>query len=229
MEAKGKLLDQVRRKLRAKHYSYRTEQQYIAWIRRFILHHGKRHPRQMSGAEVEHFLTHLAVDRKVAASTQNQALAAILFLYRQVLQVELPWLDDVVRAKRPDRLPVVLPAKDVNAILDHLEGQFRLIGQFLYGGGLRLMEALRLRIKDIDFDYMQIIVRDGKGKKDRVTVLPEVSVTSLRMHLERVRDLHDAALRRGYAGVQLPSALERKYASAHREWSWQYVFPAARP
>lgn len=229
MEAKPKLLDQVRDKLRSRHYSYRTEQQYVAWIRRFIMHHGKRHPRVMSGREVEQFLTYLAVDRKVSASTQNQALAAILFLYRQVLEVELPWLENIVRAKRPVRLPVVLSAKDVAAVLDQLDGQFRLIGQLLYGGGLRLMETLRLRIKDIDFDYLQITVRDGKGKKDRATVLPEATINSLQNHLERVRELHEAALRRGYAGVELPFALERKYPSAHKEWSWQYVFPASKP
>lgn len=175
MEAKPKLLVRVRNKLRAKHYSYRTEQQYIAWIRRFILHHGKRHPREMSGPEVEQFLTYLAVDRRVSASTQNQALAAILFLYRHVLETDLPWLTNVVRARRPARLPVVLSQREVATLFCHLDGRFRLIAQLLYGSGLRLMEALRLRVKDIDFDYSQIVVRDGKGRKDRITVLPDAA------------------------------------------------------
>ncbi len=162
----------MRDKLRAKHYSYRTEQQYIAWIRRFVLHNDRRHPRDMAGPEVERFLTYLAVERRVAASTQNQAMAAILFLYRHVLNIDLPWLENVVRAKRPATLPVVLSSKDVARLLCHMDSQFRLIAQLLYGSGLRLMEALRLRIKDIDFEYFQILVRDGKGAKDRVTVLP---------------------------------------------------------
>lgn len=164
MDAKPKLLVQLRDRLRVKHYSYRTEQQYIAWIRRFILHYDKRHPRDISGAEVERFLTHLAVERRVSASTQNQALSAILFLYRHVLDVELPWLENIVRARRPARLPTVLSPAEVEAVLTHLEGTFRIVAQLLYGSGLRLMEALRLRIKDVDFEYAQILVRDGKGK-----------------------------------------------------------------
>lgn len=229
MEARPKLLDQVRDTLRARHYSYRTEQQYVAWIRRFIVFHGRRHPREMSGAEVEMFLTHLATKRRVSASTQNQALAAILFLYRGVLGVQLPWLEKVVRAKRPARLPVVLSQRDVRLLLDHLAGDYRLIAQLLYGGGLRLMEALRLRIKDLDFEYSQVIVRDGKGKKDRVTVLPNAAVQPLRNHLLHVRETHERALRLGHAGVELPFALQRKYPSAPAEWAWQYVFPSARP
>jgi site-specific recombinase XerD len=176
MDANPKLLVLVRNKLRAKHYSYRTELQYLAWIRNFILYHGKRHPREMSAAEVQHFLTHLAVNRNVSASTQNQALSAILFLYRQVLEIELPWLANITRARKPARLPVVLSHQQVQSLLNHVDGRFRLVIQVLYGCGLRLMEALRLRVKDIDFEYSQIIVRDGKGNKDRVTVLPDRTI-----------------------------------------------------
>lgn len=199
MEAKPRLLEQVRDKLRLKHYSYRTEQQYVGWIRRFILHNGKRHPREMSGPEVERFLTHLATVRRVSASTQNQALSALLFLYREVLGIELPWLENIVRARRAARIPVVLSPEEVAALLCHIDGTFRIIAQLLYGSGLRLMEALRLRVKDIDFAYAQIVVRDGKGKKDRVTVLPESVAIPLRSHLQLVREQHEAALQRGYA------------------------------
>lgn len=229
MDAKPKLLEQVRNKLRAKHYSYRTEQQYIAWIRRFVLHNDKRHPQDMAGPEVERFLTHLAVERRVAASTQNQAMSALLFLYRHVLDVELPWLEDVVRARRPAKLPVVLSSQEVTRLLCHMDGQFLLIAQLLYGGGLRLMEALRLRVKDIDFEYSQILVRDGKGAKDRVTVLPAATLETLQAHLLLVKRQHQNAIRCGYAGVELPFALERKYPRGHAEWIWQYAFPASRP
>ena len=229
MDAKPRLLDLTRNKLRAKHYSYRTEQQYLYWIRRYVLYHGKRHPAEMSGPEVEQFLTDLAVNRRVSASTQNQALAAVLFLYRYVLEIELPWLENVVRARMSTRVPVVLPRREVQAMLGQLDGQFHLIGQLMYGSGLRLMETVRLRVKDIDFEYSQIIVRDGKGHKDRVTILPEVVVPPLRLHLRVVREQHSAALQRGFAGVDLPHALARKYPNAERELSWQYVFPAARP
>lgn len=167
MDAEPKLLVRVRGKLRARHYSYRTEQQYLAWIRRFILHYGKRHPRDMSAPEVEAFLTHLAVDRQVSASTQNQALSAILFLYRQVLGIELPWLENIVRAKRPVRLPMVLSPLEVERLLIHLDGVYALVARLLYGSGLRLLEALRLRVKDIDFEYTQITVRDGKRQGPR--------------------------------------------------------------
>jgi len=229
MEAKPKLLDLARDKLRARHYSYRTEQQYLGWIRRFIIHHGKKHPVDMSGPEVEQFLTHLAVNRQVSASTQNQALAAILFLYRHVLDIELPWLENVVRARTPVRVPVVLPRQEVQALLVHLDGQFHLIGQLMYGSGLRLMETLRLRVKDVDFEYSQVVVRDGKGHKDRVTILPDVIVAPLRLHLRVVKEQHRRATQRGVGAVELPHALARKYPSATREWGWQYVFPAARP
>jgi site-specific recombinase XerD len=185
-----KLLDRVRDKIRLKHYSLRTEQAYLDWIRRFILHHGKRHPGNMGAAEVEAFLTHLAVAGKVAASTQNQAKNALLFLYREVLETELPWLDGIERAKAPKHLPVVLTPAKVQAVLSRLSGTHRLIGGLLYGTGLRIMQCLRLRVKDVDFACGELLVRDGKGFKDRVTMLPEVMVTSLREHLARVRALH---------------------------------------
>lgn len=229
MEAKPRLLDVARDKVRARHYSYRTEQQYLGWIRRFILYHGKRHPAEMSAPDVERFLTHLAVEHNVSASTQNQALSAILFLYRHVLGIDLPWLENVVRARAPVRLPVVLPRQQVQALLAQLDGQFHLIAQLMYGSGLRLMETLRLRVKDIDFEYSQIVVRDGKGRKDRVTVLPDGVVTPLAAHLAVVKQQHRLALERGFAGVELPHALARKYPQASSAWGWQYAFPAVRP
>ncbi len=229
MDAKPRLLDQVRDHLRTLHYSYRTEQQYLFWIRRFILFHRKRHPSDMAAAEIEEFLSHLAVDRKVSASTQNQALAAILFLYRNVLQVELPWLDGIVRAKRSTYLPVVLSTAEVRSILAHLKGDYWLIGNLLYGAGLRLREALQLRVKDLQFEYRQVIVRSAKGAKDRATILPEILLVPLQQHLQRVKLRHESALRNGHAGVELPFALERKYPNAYLEWGWQYVFPAERP
>ena len=227
--AKPKLLAVVRDKMRARHFSYRTEQTYVAWIRRFILHHGKRHPRELGAVEVESFLTHLAVERRVSASTQNQALGALLFLYRHVLEVDLPWLENVVRARKSAHVPVVLPRREVQALLAELEPPFHLIAQLLYGSGLRLIEALRLRVKDIDFAYSQVVVRDGKGKKDRVTVLPDAVAAALQTHLRSVRAQHNWAIQRGYAGVELPESLTRKYPSATTDWAWQYVFPAARP
>jgi integron integrase len=229
MEAAPKLLDRVRDRIRAKHYSLRTERAYLDWIRRFILFNDKKHPAEMSAPEVEGFLTHLAVEGRVAAPTQNQALAAILFLYCDVLEIELPWIENVVRARMPVRVPVVLPRADVQRLIDHLQGDIHLIAQLLYGSGLRLMEALRLRVKDVDFEYSQIIVRDGKGRKDRATILPEAVVPALQRHLRNVRESHQRAIKLGFAGVELPDALERKYPNAHTDLGWQYVFPAARP
>jgi len=229
VEAKPKLLTVVREKMRARHFSYRTENAYIGWIRRFILYHGKRHPSEMGAPEVEGFLTHLAVERRVSASTQNQALGAILFLYRHALEIELPWLENVVRARKPVHMPVVLPRREVQALLGQLEPPFNLIAQLLYGSGLRLLEALRLRVKDIDFEYSQVVVRDGKGKKDRVTILPDTVAAALQTHLRFVRLQHSSALQRGYGGVDLPEALANKYPAATKDWGWQYVFPAARP
>jgi len=229
MDARPRLLDRVRNHLRKLHYSCRTEQQYLFWIRRFILFHGKRHPSDMAAREVEDFLTHLAVDRNVSASTQNQALAAILFLYQKVMQVELPWLDGIVRAKQSRYLPVVLTTTEVRAVLAHLKSEYWLVGNLLYGAGLRLSEALQLRVKDIQFDYRQVIVRSAKGAKDRSTILPEILLGPLQLHVENVKLRHESALRNGYAGVELPFALERKYPNAYLEWGWQYVFPAERP
>jgi len=228
MEARPRLLEQMRNQLRTLHYSYRTEQQYLFWVRRFILFHNKRHPADMAAAEVEGFLSHLAVDRQVSASTQNQALAALLFLYQKVLQVELPWLDGIVRAKQSRYLPVVLTPGEVKDVLSHLQGEYWLIGSLLYGAGLRLREALTLRVKDVQFEYRQLIVRGGKGARDRSAILPETLVAALQQHLEAVKARHECAVRSGFAGVELPHALEHKYPGAHLEWGWQYVFPAMR-
>jgi integron integrase len=223
-----RLLDQVRGKIRFKHYSLRTEQAYVDWIKRFILHFGKRHPRDLGAAEVEAFLTHLAVAGKVAASTQNQAKSALLFLYREVLEIELPWLDGVEAAKAPKRLPVVLTREEVQAVLSRLEGTPGLIAHLMYGTGLRIMEALRLRVKDVDFARGEILVRDGKGFKDRVTMLPGSLVEPLRRHLQRVDALFRQDRKEGVSGVYLPYALERKYPTAGIEWAWQYVFPSSK-
>ncbi|SMB21986.1 Integrase/recombinase [Sterolibacterium denitrificans] len=221
-----KLLDQVRDRLRLKHYSIRTETQYIQWVRRFIMFHDKRHPREMGAREVEAFLTHLAVEGRVAAATQNQALSALLFLYREVLEIDLPWLDNVVRAKRPARLPVVLTRNEVTALLGRMEGTHGLMARLLYGTGMRLMECVRLRVQDVDFERAEILVRDGKGAKDRVTMLPQTLIPALREHVQRRRLLYEDDLARGMAAVYLPDALERKYPNAATEWPWQYVFVA---
>lgn len=221
-----RLLDQVRRELRTRHYSLRTEKSYIGWIRRFILFHRKRHPREMGGPEVEAFLSHLAVNRNVAAATQNQALNAILFLYREILGIDLPWLHNVRRAKKPKRLPTVLTRDEVRAVLAQLEGTPWMIASLLYGGGLRLSECLRLRVKDVDFAMRSITVRDGKGAKDRVTVLPDAVVGPLEAHLDKVRVIHELDLAKGLGRVYLPFALARKYPGAASSWAWQLVFPA---
>ncbi|MGN6112355.1 MAG: integron integrase [Luteimonas sp.] len=225
---KPRLLEQVRRRLRAKHYSLRTEQAYVFWIRRFIIASGKRHPRLMGAPEVEAFLSHLANDGKVSASTQNQALSALLFLYRQVLGIELPWMDNVTRAKRPRRLPAVLSVAEVQDVLARMEGRPWLIASLLYGTGLRLMECLRLRVMDVDFRRNEILVRAGKGGKDRRTMLPRSLVEPLQREIERARLLHQADLAAGFGAVSLPHALARKYPSAPREFAWQYVFPSVQ-
>jgi integron integrase len=225
---KPKLLDQVRDVIRRKHFSIRTEQSYVDWIRRFILFHNKRHPRDMAEAEVTEFLTHLARDNRVAASTQNQALSALLFLYKQVLKQEIGWLDGVERAKRPARLPVVLTRDEVRNIFVHLHGTPRLMAGLLYGSGLRLMECVRLRVKDVDFGYARIIVRDGKGAKDRVTMLPVNLAKSLERHLQKVRAQHEEDLEAGFGSVFLPNAIARKFPRAAKQWAWQYVFPSSR-
>jgi integron integrase len=222
----AKLLDQVRDRLRVKHYSIRTETQYVQWIKRFILFHDKRHPRDMGAAEVEAFLTHLAVAGRVAASTQNQALSALLFLYREVLGMNLPWLDGVVRARQPQRLPVVLTRQEVTGVLDRMNGLHGLMARLLYGTGMRLMECVRLRVKDIDFERAEILVRDGKGAKDRVTMLPQSLVSPLQDHLRWRRQLFEDDRAKGMATVYLPDALDRKYPNAAVDWSWQYIFPS---
>ena len=224
---KLKLLDQVSEVMRFKHYSIRTERTYRDWIRRFILFHGKRHPREMGGLEVNQFLSDLASRQHVAASTQNQAFNALLFLYREVLHQDWGELGMVERAKRPERLPVVLTRAEVMALLDGLSGTFQLMAKLLYGTGMRLMECVRLRVKDVDFDRNQIVVREGKGFKDRVTLLPENIKEPLVEHLRRVKLLHESDLKAGFGQVYLPYALSQKYPSADREWGWQYVFPAA--
>ena len=221
-----KLLDLLRDRLRLKHYSIRTETQYVQWVRRFILFHGKRHPQEMGAKEVEAFLTHLAVEGRVAAATQNQALSALLFLYRELLHINLPWLDEVVRAKRPARLPVVLTREEVQSVLGRTEGTYGLMLRLLYGTGMRLMECVRLRVKDVDFSRAEIIVRDGKGAKDRVTMLPQRIAAELQAHLQRRRHLYEDDLAKGMASVYLPNALDRKYTNAENEWAWQYVFVA---
>lgn len=223
-----KLLDRVRERIRLKHYSVRTEEVYVQWVRRFVLHHGKRHPAQMGVAEVEAFLTHLAVAGRVAAATQNQARSALLFLYKEVLGSALPWLDNVEPAKRPKRLPVVLTPDEARALMARLDGAHWLVAALLYGAGLRLMEALRLRVQDVDFKRREIVVRQGKGFKDRVTMLPEAALGRLADHLLAARSLHAQDLAEGFGEVYLPYALDRKYPGAGREWGWQYVFPSAK-
>jgi integron integrase len=208
------------------HYSIRTEETYCDWVRRFVRFHDRRHPRDMGAPEVEAYLTHLAVVGKVSASTQNQALSALLFLYRQVLQVELPWLDGVVRAKVSKRLPVVLTRGEVQEVLGRVTGTPGLMLHLLYGTGLRMIECARLRVKDVDFARGEILVREGKGFKDRVTMLPQSLAAPLREHLVRVRKLHERDLEQGLGEVFLPFALARKYPNAGREWAWQYVFPS---
>ena len=218
----------VRECLRARHYSPRTERAYLGWIRRFILFHSKRHPNDMGEAEIGAYLSSLASEAKVSASTQNQALAALLFLYVQVLGRELAWLGDIVHAKRPKRIPVVLGREEVRAVLARLDGMPWLVATLLYGGGLRLLEALRLRVKDIDLERREITVRRGKGQKDRRTVLPNILVERLRSHLALVKAQHEADLSFGAGAVELPEALARKYPHAPREWLWQWIFPATR-
>jgi integron integrase len=223
---KAKLLDRVRWHLRFKHYSIRTEQVYVDWIRRYILFHRKRHPEAMGEEQIAKFLTHLAVEKHVAASTQNQALSALLFLYQQVLDRKLDFIDKVERVKRPPKIPVVFTRQEARAVLAHLKGDYRLMVHLLYGSGLSLLECLRLRVKDIDFGYRQITVRQAKGMRERVTLLPERLCRPLEGHLARVKELHRQDLARGGGAVFLPSALHRKYPNAAREWIWQYAFPA---
>jgi len=221
-----KLLDQVRETLRTKHYSYRTEQTYVDWIKRFIIFHNKRHPKDMGAEEVQAFITYLANDRRMAASTQNQALSAIVFLYRYVLQKEVILPSDILRPGRPERLPTILSHLEAMAVIGKMKGTPKLIVQLLYGSGLRITECLRLRVKDLDFANHQLIVRDGKGEKDRATVLPESLVENLKYQVEIARLIHQKDLKEGFGEVSLPYALEKKYPRAPREFAWQYVFPS---
>ncbi len=223
-----KLLEQVQARIRVKHYSIRTERAYLDWVKRYILFHQKKHPAQMGAQEVEAFLSHLAVEGNVAASTQNQAKSALLFLYREVLEIDLPWLDNVTKARVPQRLPVVLTHAEVRSLLDRLEGSQWLMASLLYGAGLRLLECVRLRVKDIEFERGELIVRDGKGQKDRMTMLPAKLIEPLRPHIERVKRLHEEDLAAGYGEVYLPNALNRKYPNGGKMWGWQYVFPSTR-
>ncbi len=224
-----KLMDQLREALRSRHYSRRTEQTYCSWVRRFIHFHGVRHPADMAEPEINAFLTHLAVKDKVSASTQNQALSALLFLYRHVLEREIGDLGKVIRARKPKRLPVVMTREEVKAVVNQLKGDKWLMGMLMYGAGLRLMEGeeecLRLRVQDIDFEKNELLVRDGKGAKDRRTMLPSSIKIPLQRHLERVKEIHAHDLAEGLGSVKLPGALDRKYPNASREWRWQWVFP----
>jgi integron integrase len=223
-----RLLEQVRSIIRLKHYSIRTEEAYVHWIKEYILFHHKRHPLELGADNVSQFLSYLAETKHVASSTQNQAASALLFLYREVLAQPLPWLDQVQKAKKPAKLPVVFTKEEVRQVLSRLDGTKWLMASLLYGSGLRLMECLRLRVMDIDFEVNQLIVRDGKGGKDRITMLPTLLKEPLKQHLSRVEALHEQDLREGYGRVYLPNALERKYRNANREWVWQYVFPSGK-
>lgn len=223
-----KLLDQVKEVIRKKHYSYKTEDAYVNWVKRYILFHNKKHPVDMGEKEISAFISDLAVNGKVAASTQNQALNAIVFLYKQVLNIDLGDFGPMERAKRPKKIPVVLNKEEVGRILGHMTGTNRLMAQILYGTGLRLIECLRLRVKDIEFVMNQIIVIDGKGAKDRVTILPETIKPLLRDHLNTVKAIHENDLKDGFGEVYLPYALDKKYKNAAKEWKWQYVFPASK-
>lgn len=223
---KPRLFDEVRNVARMRHLSLRTEQAYIQWIKRFIFFHQKRHPREMAESEIRQFISHLAVHGNVSASTQTVALSALLFLYRDVLKQELPYVSNIERAQKPKRLPVVFTRDEVKRLLANLEGANWLIAALLYGSGLRLMECLRLRVKDIDFSYRQLTIRDGKGEKDRITMLPAKLKQPLIHHLQRVKAIHEDDVRAGYGDVFLPSALSRKYPKAAKQWGWQYVFPS---
>ncbi|MBN4054506.1 integron integrase [Nitrospira defluvii] len=225
---KPKLLDQLRDVIRLRHYSIRTETAYTQWVKRFIFFHNKRHPKEMGRLEVEAFLTDLAVNKKVAAATQNQALNAIVFFYREVMHREVGLLEDVVRAKRPERIPVVFSRKEAEKVLDQLDEVNRLMAGLLYGAGLRLMECIRLRVKDVDFSSNQITVRDGKGHKDRVTMLPNTTIAPLQSQFKKAKALHDLDLQEGFGALYLPYALDRKYPNANKSWGWQYCFPAKK-
>jgi integron integrase len=228
LSSQPRLLDQVRDVIRLKHYSIRTEETYIGWIKRYIFFHDKRHPKDMGEIEIKAFLTNLAVNKNVAASTQNQAFNALLFLYREVLKQNFGDISDTVRAKKPKKLPVVFTKEEVRLIINQLDGNKWLMAQLLYGAGLRVMECVRLRVKDIDYSYRQITVRDGKGGNDRVTMLPVIVIEHLKRHLEKVKTTHGLDLNAGFGKVYLPGALEKKYKHANQSWGWQYIFPASK-
>ena len=221
-----KFLDQLRERLRASRYSLRTEDAYVDWVRRFILFHDKRHPRDLGAVEVQAFLSHLAVVRGVSPSTQNQAKAVLLFMYRQALDTDLPWMSEVVQARRQSMLPVVLTQGEVRTLFDQMEGVMALVAQVLYGTGMRLMEGLCLRVKDVEFERREVFIREGKGSKDRVTMLLDSLVKPLKAHLDKVLTLHEKDLQEGFGEVWLPDALAGKYKSAPRAWGWQWVFPS---
>ena len=225
---KPKLLDQVRAAIRTKHYSIRTEESYASWIKRYIIFHNKKHPKDMGEKEINEFLSHLAVKENVSASTQNQALCAIIFLYKHVLKIDIGDLEEMVWAKKPIKEPVVFTQSEAEKILDKLNGKYWLMAMFLYGSGLRLLECLRLRIKDIDFDYKSVTVRDGKGQKDRTTMLAKKIVDPLKKHIKNIKELHEKDLANGYGSVYIPNALEKKYPNIAREFGWQYLFPATQ-
>ena len=227
MDNSPRLMNQVRNTIRTHHYSLRTEQTYLHWIKRYILYHNKRHPREMGKPEISDFLSYLAVKKHVSASTQNQALSALLFLYKKVLVLEIDWIDDVVRAKRPVRLPVVLSREDVSLLLRNLTGIHKLLAWLLYGTGMRVGEAVGLRIQDVDFSYRQITIRSGKGNKDRVTVFPARLVKPLKKQVAHSRSLYELDRRENNPGIYLPDALEKKYPNAGTEWPWQWVFPSS--
>jgi len=222
-----KLLDRMRDAIRLRHYSTRTEEIYIGWARRYILFHNKRHPKDMGAKEVQEFLSHLALTKKVAASTQNQAKAALLFLYQDVLQIQLPWLDQIITAKLPQRLPVVLTTVEVRRLLNSMSGTMGLFASLLYGSGMRLQEGLQLRVKDVEFSRREIVVRGGKGSKDRITVLPENLILPLQAHLTKVKALHERDIDAGFGEAFIPDIAEQKYPKDARTWGWQFVFPAA--
>jgi integron integrase len=225
--SKQKLIDQIRAELRTRHMSIRTEQAYVHWIKRFIFFNQKRHPATLNGTHISRYLTYLAVNRKVAASTQNQALNALVFLYREILKQNIDDLNDFTRAKPAEKLPVVLTPGEVALVFSHMEGVYQLMAGLLYGAGLRLMECVRLRVKDVDFKYHNIVVRDGKGNRDRVTMLPQKYAETLKLQMKKVKIIHQQDLLNGYGQVYLPNALERKFINAAADWPWQYVFPAS--
>jgi integron integrase len=223
-----KLLDQVRDLLRIKHYSYRTEQSYVAWIRRYILFHNKRHPKEMGIPEIEAFLSYLAIEENVAASTQNVALSALIFLYKEVLRIDQPLSLNAFRAKRSTYLPTVLTQEETQSVIQQLTGEHQLVIKILYGSGLRLSEGLNLRVKDLDFAQRQIQIRDTKGMENRITMMPDSLVEPLKAHLQRVKSQHQRDLEKGFGSVYLPFALARKFPHADRQWIWQYIFPSGR-